>query len=116
MALVVRGVTKDQLGDAQGAIADYTAVIELEGAPKEPVAEALLGRGVAKGQLDDVQGAIADYTTVIELEGAPKEQLARALVSRGVSKWQLGDARVRWPTTLPLSNWRGRPRNNAPGR
>ena len=75
----------------QGAIADYTAVIELEGAPKEKVAKALVGRSGGKEQLGEAQSAIADCTAVIEMEGASKEQRAWALVSRGSAKRQLGD-------------------------
>jgi hypothetical protein len=42
-----------RLGDTQGAIDDYSAVIALEGAPKELVARALVNRGLRKGVLDE---------------------------------------------------------------
>src|SRR5258708_14764517 len=74
-ALLNRGIAKDRSGNRPGAISDYTAVIELEGAPKEAVARALVNRGYAKRLSDDVREAISAYTAVIELEGAPKEQV-----------------------------------------
>jgi hypothetical protein len=39
-ALLNRGITKGQLGDKLGAIADYTALIKLAGAPPDLVAKA----------------------------------------------------------------------------
>jgi tetratricopeptide (TPR) repeat protein len=90
-ALVHRGDVKDQLGDFQGAIADYTAAMEFNGAPVEMVAYALLNRGVIRGQHGDLKGASADYTAVVELKSAPKWEAATALISRGFTKGQLGD-------------------------
>ncbi len=92
MALINRGFAKGQLGDAQGEITDYTAAIELEGAPKDFVAWAFVIRGAAKGQLGDEQGVIADWTAAVELHGAPKESIVHALVNRGVAKGHLDDA------------------------
>ena len=91
--LLDRGVTKGQLGDSKGEIADYTVVIEMEDAPVEQVAQALNNRGVTKGQLGDIKGAIADYTAVIEMEDAPVEQIAKVLYNRGVAKGELGDSK-----------------------
>ena len=90
-ALYNRGVTKGQQRDLVGAIADYTAVIELPGAPAEPVAWALVARGFAKGQQGDSVGEIADYTVVVELAGAPAEEVAWALVARGYARGEQGD-------------------------
>jgi tetratricopeptide (TPR) repeat protein len=75
----------------QGAISDFTALIEMRSAPKEEVACALVDRSSAKGKLGDNQGAISDCTTVIEMEGAPNEQVARALFNRGYAKGNLSD-------------------------
>ncbi|MGD0012239.1 MAG: AAA family ATPase [Terriglobia bacterium] len=91
LVLRMRGIAKSQLGDPQGAIADYTALVELKGASAEPVAMALVNRGVTRGQLGDLQGAIADCTAVVELKGAPAEQVANALFNRGIAKGRLGD-------------------------
>jgi tetratricopeptide (TPR) repeat protein len=71
------------LGDSFGAIADYTAVVELEGAPAQKVAWALVNRGVTKGELGDCEGAITDYTAVVNLMGARPEEVAKALAFRG---------------------------------
>ena len=91
MALFYRGLVKEQLGDAPGAIADYTAAAELAGAPVVVVAQALSNRGVKKGGLGDVQGEIVDHTTAAELKSAPVNEVARALVNRAFAKGKLGD-------------------------
>jgi hypothetical protein len=91
-ALVERGICKGALGDHEGALTDFSAVVVLDEVPRELVAMALFNRGVAKGMLGDAQGEIADYTAVVTLDGAPKEQVATALVNRGVAKGMLGDA------------------------
>ncbi len=92
MALYNRGLTRGQRGDSDSEIADYTATIELPGAPLEYVAMALYNRGVTKGQRGDSDGAIADYTAAIELPpGAPPEQVAMALYNRGLTRGQRGD-------------------------
>jgi tetratricopeptide (TPR) repeat protein len=91
--LLERGHCFEISGDRQHALADYTAVLKLEGTPKEQVAYALVNRGVAKARLGDTQGALADYTAVVVLKGAPKERVARALFNRGVAKGELGDTR-----------------------
>lgn len=85
-ALFYRGMAKGVQGDTAGAITDFTAAIELEGAPGELVNRALNNRGVAKYAQGDIAGAVADYTAVIELPGAPPGQIAQALNNRGVIK------------------------------
>jgi tetratricopeptide (TPR) repeat protein/DNA-binding transcriptional ArsR family regulator len=90
-ALLNRGAARAQQGDVVGAIADYTAVVELEEAPREPVAGALFNRGVARRRQGDTAGAIADYTAVVELEGVSRELVAHALVNRGLARRQQGD-------------------------
>ncbi|MBI3775464.1 MAG: hypothetical protein HY273_07915, partial [Gammaproteobacteria bacterium] len=91
VALLIRGITREQRGDVEGAVADYTTVIELPGAPPELVAQALNNRGIAKGQRGDVEGELADYTTVVELPGAPPELVAQALYIRVITRRQRGD-------------------------
>ena len=77
------GVEKYEQGDYQGAIADFTKVIEID--PQS--ADAYHNRGTAKDDLEDYQGAIADYTKVIEIN----PQFASAYSIRGMSKYLLGD-------------------------
>ena len=67
------------------AIADYTAVINFEGAPVGEVASALINRGVTYGQNGAIEKEIADYTAVINLEGAPAGSVASALCGRGIA-------------------------------
>jgi tetratricopeptide (TPR) repeat protein len=91
-ALIERGSCFRLLGDHQRALLDYTAVVTLEGAPKQQEAKALFNRGVVKGKIGDTQGELADYTAVVTLEGAPKELVGKALFNRGVIKGRLGNA------------------------
>ncbi len=60
---VERGISKAQLKNYQGAIADFNKVIEFD--PKNW--EAYLERGNAKIQLNDKNGACLDWRTVVEL-------------------------------------------------
>ncbi|MGH8591681.1 MAG: tetratricopeptide repeat protein [Gammaproteobacteria bacterium] len=92
LALNNRGVTKGQLGDSAGEMADYTAVIEMPNAPPDQITQALNNRGVRKGQLGDSAGAMADFTAVIEMPNAPPDQIADALYNRGVTKGQFGNS------------------------
>jgi hypothetical protein len=65
-------------GDREGAIADYTAAIELPNAPAPFVAVARLPRGNLRDERGDRTGASADYTAVIELANAHAEVVAVA--------------------------------------
>jgi tetratricopeptide (TPR) repeat protein len=91
LVLITRGVARSHLGDPQGALADYTAVAELSGAPAEMLALALVKRGATRGELGDLQSAVADCNAVLELKGAPTDQLAMALALRGAAKSELGE-------------------------
>ena len=73
------------------AIAEYTQIIELPGAPPMQVARALINRGVEYGKLGDSPAEIADYTRVIGLSGAPPEEVAYALINRAITHEQQGD-------------------------
>ncbi len=90
-ALINRGMTHGQAGDAQRAIEDYTAAIGLAGAPARQVANALLARGIAHGQAGDTRREIEDCTAVIGLAGAPVEQVAWALLTRSTIHGEAGD-------------------------
>jgi tetratricopeptide (TPR) repeat protein len=90
-ALMKHGFANKEKGDMQGATTDWTAVIEMNDAPKSQIALALFNRGFAKRQLGDMRGAISDYTAVIELDDAPGKSVARALFNRGFAKSELGD-------------------------
>jgi hypothetical protein len=85
-ALLERGVEHYLAGSVENAVADWSSLADLPGAPVEQIAQALLNRGVAWGQKGDTDKEIADYSRVIEqLPGAPVEQVAWALVNRGVA-------------------------------
>ncbi len=81
-----RGTLKDEKGDFDGAIADYTRAIELD--PK--FSQAYYNRGLAKKHKGDMDGAIADYDRVIEMN-PDNPKFARAYCDRGVARRKKGD-------------------------
>ncbi|WP_088240111.1 tetratricopeptide repeat protein [Calothrix rhizosoleniae] len=78
-----RGDTRCDLGDYQGAIADYTQAIQINSQD----AHAYYNRGHIHYDLGNYESAIADYTQVINIH----PQDADAYYSRGNSRYQLGD-------------------------
>jgi tetratricopeptide (TPR) repeat protein len=74
---------KQKQGDLDGALADFTKVIELD--PKS--APAYNSRGIVKQMRGDLDGAIADYTKAVGLD--PKS--APAYNNRAVAKQTKGD-------------------------
>ncbi|NJL42543.1 MAG: tetratricopeptide repeat protein [Pseudanabaena sp. SU_2_4] len=79
-----RGVEKENKGDRQGAIEDYTKAIELD--PK--YALAYNNRGYVRSALGDKQDAIADYTESIRLNNP---ELYIPYNNRGIARADLGD-------------------------
>ena len=77
------GVDKYEQGDYQGAIADFTKVIEID----LQSAVASSNRGNSKTGLGDLQGAIADYNMAIEIN--PKDAITHT--NRGNVKDDLED-------------------------
>ena len=76
------GYVKHELGDYNGAIADYTQAIQL----KSDSAGFYALRGLAKQQLEQYLSAIADYDKAIRL----KPDYAEAYSNRGLSKYHSG--------------------------
>ena len=82
------GVDKYDLGDYQGAIADYNQAIKI----KPDFALAYINRGLAKSNLGDKQGAIADYNQAIRINANwGNIGLYTAYSNRGSAKSDLGD-------------------------
>ncbi|WP_269609270.1 CHAT domain-containing protein [Prochlorococcus marinus] len=77
------GFEKQESGDHEGAIEDYSKALEID--PKYVLV--WWGRGLSKNQLGDYQGAIDDYSKALEID--PKYVWAWS--SRGGSKAQIGD-------------------------
>jgi tetratricopeptide (TPR) repeat protein len=86
-----RGATRARLGDARGAIEDFTRALALE--PDDP--EVLFNRGNAHLVAGDPGAAVADFSRALELR--PDWLLAR--FNLGLARWQAGDpagARAEW--------------------
>lgn len=78
---LTRGLSKDDLKDYRGAIADYNNAIEIN----PNYSNAFVGRGNSNLSLKDYPGAIEDYTKAIELN----PNYGDAYYNRGVSKLNL---------------------------
>ena len=78
-----RAYAKSDLGDKQGAIADYDHVLAIN--PRD--AHAYFNRGKAKLDLGDFQGAIADCNQVLAIN--PQE--VEVYINRGFAKKAKGD-------------------------
>jgi len=89
-AYFYRAYAKSDLGDNQGAIADYSQAIAI----KPQYTQAYLNRGYIKDALGDKQGASADYSQAIadySLDIAIHPRDAIAYARRGNAKTGLGD-------------------------
>ena len=80
---VERGLVRNQRGDLDGAIADFTAAIALD--PHH--AMAFNNRGNARSDKHDLDGAIADFTEAIAID--PRH--AMAFSNRGITRRDKGD-------------------------
>jgi lipoprotein NlpI len=78
-----RGIARGGKGDLDGALADFTRVIELD--PKN--ANGCYNRGLVKTRKGDLDGALADLTCAIELD----PQNSDAYTFRSVTKGVKGD-------------------------
>ncbi|MFN7525338.1 MAG: tetratricopeptide repeat protein, partial [Aphanizomenon sp.] len=78
-----RGLVRNDLGDKQGEIDDYTLAIKIN--PNH--AYAYYNRGIVRNDLGDKQGAIDDYTLAIKIN----PNLAQAYNNRGIVRNELGD-------------------------
>ncbi|UQA61754.1 tetratricopeptide repeat protein [Polyangium aurulentum] len=78
-----RGTERQEAGDLEGAIADFTAAIELSPGELAP----RYNRGNARALSGDLEGAFADYTEALRIspEFAPAHQ------RRGLARQRMGD-------------------------
>lgn len=81
--LVDAGYAKEQKGDYQGSLADYSQAAQLD----PDYALAYVGRGWAHYQLENLSQALQDFNRAIELD----PQNARAYNNRGIVYYAEGD-------------------------
>ena len=77
-ALFKRGVDKAEHRDLEGAIEDYTSVIDLKGAPADVIAMALFNRALAYSREHDDTKATADLDRVLSMSGATQQVIDAA--------------------------------------
>ncbi len=77
-ALYKRGMQKAGDRDLEGAIQDYTTVIDTKGAPADIVAMALLNRALAYSRDHDDVKASADLDRVLSMPGATQQVINAA--------------------------------------
>ena len=82
--LLLPGMNMGMKGDYQGAIAEFTDVINQY---PEAAAEAYYNRGIARNRAGDWTGAIADYNYSLSLN----PNFAEVYVERGLLRFQWGD-------------------------
>jgi tetratricopeptide (TPR) repeat protein len=82
IAYLNRGTAKQQLGDFDGAVADYSRSIELA-----PSVAAHLDRGGLYGQLQQPEQALADFNAAVKLD----PQDVRALLARADANYARND-------------------------
>ncbi len=75
MAMYKSGMHKAGQRNLEGAISDYTKVIEMKSAPEDIVAMALHNRALAYSRSHDDDKAIEDLERVLEMPGATKQIL-----------------------------------------
>src|SRR5262249_9870898 len=80
-----RGNAREAAGDLEGAIADYTAVID---AGKGSVAKARNNRATARAALGDASGALDDFAEALRLD-PPNPDVH---YNRGLGRAAAGDA------------------------
>ena len=78
LAVYRRGMQKAGDRNLPGAISDYTAVIDMKGAPDDVVAMALLNRALAYSRAHDDDKASEDLDRVLNMSGASKQVLDAA--------------------------------------
>ena len=79
----MRGNLKDDMGDKQGAIEDYTQAIKLD----VLYDTAYYNRGLTKSAIGDQRGELADYNKTLCIN--PK--YLKAYFNRGLLKYEMGD-------------------------
>ena len=78
LAVYKRGMEKAGKRDLEGAIADYTIVVDMKGAPQDVVSMALLNRALAYSRAHDDDSAGKDLDRVLTMPGASKQVIDAA--------------------------------------
>jgi hypothetical protein len=78
LAAYRRGMEKAGKRDLAGAIADYSEVVDMKGAPADVIAMALLNRALAFSRAHDDEKASEDLDRILRMDGASKQVIDAA--------------------------------------
>ena len=78
LSMYKRGMQKAGERNLEGAISDYSVVVEMKGAPEDVVAMALLNRALAYSRAHDDDKANEDLQRVLDMPGATKQVIGAA--------------------------------------
>lgn len=87
LAIYHRAMGKMAAGDTAGAIAGYTAIVELARVPADVKAMALFNRGLAHHAARNQQLALADFEAVLEMPDAPGD--VKAATREKLTRWSV---------------------------
>lgn len=90
-ALALSSEIEFKYGELANSINSLTTIIEMDDAPVEQTARALVNRGFIYGHQGEIERALADFSAVIEMDDAPGDLIAKAFVNRGYTFGQKGD-------------------------
>lgn len=91
MLFFFRAMSKSQIGDKHGAIADLTEVLKTETLPVDVTNAALLQRAQIQWSMENRFEALTDLAKVITTDGTKKADVAKALSFRASVQWQLNN-------------------------
>lgn len=86
-----RAINRYRIGDVDGAIADYDAVIARPGDAPRAEAQARLNRGGLLFERGELERAVQDWDRVVVLADATPTQKLKALINSGDARVQLGE-------------------------
>jgi hypothetical protein len=102
-AHICRGLCRAKRELWDEAVADFTAVVDMPGAPARDRAIAHNQRAHRYRETGETERALADYAAVVEIPGAPDDERATAHANRGWLAWMDGDVATLYAETLRAS-------------
>ena len=89
--LIARGMANKKMSNFDMAIADFSAVVDMEHAPAHHRALAFYDLGCSRTELGDLEGAQANFTSLLDWEDVSTELRSLALYNLGCVRSDRGD-------------------------